>query len=129
MKRALLTLVLGTATAGVPASAHHSFAAEYFESQTVSIEGELVQFDYRSPHVWVHVMAVDERGELQRFSAEWANPSRLAQRGVTQDTLRPGDRVVITGSPGRSASERKIHLKRIVRPADGWTWSGPAGRR
>jgi thiamine monophosphate kinase len=42
--------------------------------------------------------------------------------GVTRETLRAGDRVIVTGSPGRSASEYKIHLKRIQRPADNWAW-------
>ena len=41
-----------------------------------------------------------------------------------KDTLKPGDRVIVTGSPGRNAAERKIHLKRIERPADGWSWGG-----
>jgi thiamine monophosphate kinase len=64
---------------------------------------------------------------MRRFAAEWANPARLTRDNVTKDTLKPGDRVIVTGSPGRTASEYKLHLKRIVRPADGWSWIG--GRR
>jgi len=108
--------------AGVPASAHHSFAAEYFEDQMVSVEGDVVQFDYRNPHAWVHLAVKDERGEMQKVSAEWANPGRLKQQGLTADTIKPGDHVIITGSPGRNPAERRIHLKRIQRPDDGWTW-------
>jgi hypothetical protein len=113
--------------AAAGAHAHHSFAAYYFEEQTVTIEGSVTEFEYRSPHAWLHVLAPDADGQMQRFSAEWANPQRLARDGVTVDRLQPGDVVRITGSPGRTASERKIHLKRIERPADGWTWGG-AGR-
>jgi hypothetical protein len=43
------------------------------------------------------------------------------------DTLKAGDYVVITGSPGRNPADRKVHLKRIERPSDGWR-SG-TGRR
>ncbi len=106
------------------AGAHHSFPAYYFEEQSVTIEGAVVEFDYRAPHAWLHVLAPDADGQSQRFSAEWANPQRLARDGVTADRLKPGDVVRITGSPGRTASERKIHLKRIERPADGWVWGG-----
>jgi hypothetical protein len=127
--RILLGLLASVAIGGVPAVAHHSFAAEYFEEQSVSIEGELVQFEYRSPHSWVHVMVRDESGAGQQFSAEWASPTRLTQRGVTAETLRPGDRLVITGSPGRNPADRRIHLKSIMRPADGWAWSGPRTQR
>jgi hypothetical protein len=72
-------------------------------------------------------MAKDENGQMQRFSAEWASPNRLSQQSVGKDTLKPGDRLVISGSPARNASERKLHLKQIERPADGWKWAG--GRR
>ena len=129
MKRVVLTLFLGAIVAAVPASAHHSFAAVYFEDQKVSVEGELVEFEYRNPHAWVHVMARDENGEMQKFSAEWAGATRLKQGGVTQETLKVGDRVIITGAPGRTASERRIHLKGIERPSDGWKWAGRGGPR
>ena len=129
MRAALLTLCVGVVAFRAPASAHHSFPAHYFEDQTVSIDGELVEFEYRAPHAWVRVMAPDEKGVLQQFSAEWANPSRLTQLGVTKETLKPGDRVIVTGSPGRNPAERRIHLKSIQRPADGWSWAGRGGRR
>jgi hypothetical protein len=122
VKRTLLTMMTATMIAGVSASAHHSFAAHYFEEQTVSVEGELLEFEYKSPHAWVHVMAKDDDGEMQRYGAEWAGPGRLQQRGVKADTLKPGDWVIISGSPGRNPSERRIHLKSIKRPADGWSW-------
>jgi hypothetical protein len=129
MRRIWLVLFVCAVAAGVPASAHHSFAAEYFEDQTVSLEGEVVQFDYRNPHAWVHVMARDESGELQRFSAEWSNPTRLKQQGLTAESIKPGDQVIITGSPGRKPAERRLHLKAIERPADGWKWPLARGRR
>lgn len=112
-----------------PLAAHHSFASYYFEEQLVSIAGEVVDFEYVAPHAWVHVMAPDEAGQMQRFSAEWSNPTRLARDRITAETLQRGDRVVITGSPGRDASERKLHLKRIERPADAWSWGNLRNRR
>lgn len=124
-----ILMALGIALLGAAgAHAHHSFAAYYFEEQTVTIEGSVTEFEYRSPHAWLHVLAPDEDGQMQRFSAEWANPQRLARDGVTADRIKAGDVVRVTGSPGRTASERKIHLKRIERPADGWAWGG-MGRR
>ena len=66
---------------------------------------------------------------MQQYEAEWGNPRRLERQGITTNTLRPGDVVVVTGSPGRVASENKLHLKGIRRPSDGWTWSGGGRRR
>ena len=57
MKRYLVLLLVAVASlAGVRALAHHSFAATYLEDQSVTIEGELVQFLFRNPHSFVHVM-------------------------------------------------------------------------
>src|SRR6185436_2437249 len=99
-------------------SAHHSFASFYNEDQSVSIEGTIVELAYRNPHAWVHVDARDTDGRVQRIGAEWANPGRLAQQGILHDTLKPGDHVIVTGSPSRNPSELKMHLKGIVRVAD-----------
>jgi hypothetical protein len=58
MKRTLLFLVVAAAavlSTQVSVYAHHSFAATYFEDQTVTIKGKLVQFLYRNPHSFVHV--------------------------------------------------------------------------
>lgn len=122
-----LLILAGMLVAAVRATAHHSFAAYYFEEQTTAIEGEIVEFDYRSPHAWVRVAVVDPAGARRVYGAEWANPNRLGRDGITKDTLKPGDRVRITGSPGRDERELRIHLKQIVRASDGWRWA--QGRR
>jgi len=129
VNRFMMALLLAVVAPGAAVSGHHSFSAYYFEDQSMSVEGELVMFEYRSPHAWVHIMVKDESGSPQKFSAEWASPTRLNQRGVTQETLKPGDWVVIAGSPGRIPAERRLHLKSIQRPSDGWSWWGPGGQR
>jgi len=121
-----LALMLALAS-GSSIFGHHSFAAYYFEEQSVTIEGTLVEFEYRAPHAWVHLSVADDSGAMRQYAAEWSNPNRLSRDGITKETLKAGDRVIITGAPGRNASENRIHLKRIERPADGWKWGG--GRR
>ncbi len=127
MTRLAVALVVAVAAAA-PLAAHHSFPAYYFEDQSVTIEGDLVEFDYRTPHAWVHVNVRDAQGRTERYSAEWSNPNRLQRDNITRDTLRTGDRLIITGSPGRIAAERRLHLKAVERPADGWRWRS-GGRR
>jgi hypothetical protein len=130
MKRLILALGLAILIEAIPAHSHHSFPAHYFEEQSITVKGELVEFEYKSPHAWVHILVRDEEtGQTQRFSAEWANPNRLQQSRITKDTLKAGDLLIISGSPGRNTSERKIHLKAIERPADGWNWRGRASQR
>jgi hypothetical protein len=127
--RRLLLMTVAVLGGGMSVFAHHSFAAYYLEDRTVTIAGDLITFEYRNPHALVRVGAVDNDGRLQKVSAEWANPGRLNQQGITKDTLKPGDRLILSGSPSRDPSEYRMHLKRIERPADGWTWAGRGERR
>ena len=125
MKRYLVAplalLVLGAAAQGW---AHHSFAATYLENQTVTIEGELVQFVLRNPHSFVHVEAPDENGQMQRWAVEWAATAQLKESGVDYDALKPGDRVIVTGNPGRNPADHRLRMQSVERPRDGWKWSG-----
>ena len=126
--RAIALGLMLVAALPVPAAVHHSFAAFYFEEQSVTIEGEVVQFDLRAPHAWLHVQVPDGTGVSRTYAAEWANPNRLARDNIAADTLRPGDVVRVSGSPGRKKEENRLHLKSIVRLSDGWKWTSGTGR-
>ena len=110
--------------AGERSYAHHSFAATYFEDKSMTIEGELVQFLYRNPHSFVHVMAPDDKGEMQRWSIEWGGGGQLARQGVGRETLKVGDKVVVVGDLGRNPADHRLRMRSIVRPSDGWKWGG-----
>ena len=78
------------------ADAHHSFGADYVEEETVSIEGDVIAFEFVFPHAWLHLAVPDENGRPQRFSVEWSNPGRLKQAGFNARSFKPGERLVIT---------------------------------
>ncbi len=122
MRSKILALLAGSLVVAAPLYAHHSFTATYDESKTVKIEGELVQFMFRNPHAFVHVMAPDENGEMQRWGVEWGGAGALTGQGVTRDSLKPGDKVVITGNPGRNAIDHRVRMRTLLRPADGFGW-------
>jgi hypothetical protein len=128
-RRTLLPAAIAVLIGAVPVHGHHSFAAYYLEDQSVTIAGDLVVFEYRNPHARLQVAALDSFGRMQTVSAEWANPGRLNQQGITKDTLKTGDRLIVTGSPSRNPSEYSLHLKKLERPADGWSWAGRGERR
>jgi hypothetical protein len=125
MKRvACFLMVIGVGLGTRPAQAHHSFAATYFEDKVQKIEGNLVQFLYRNPHSFVHIEAPDDKGAMQRWAVEWGAGQQLTQQGVTRVTLKAGDHVVVEGSPGRNPEDHRLRMRSIVRPSDGWKWSG-----
>ena len=129
MKRAALltawlTLIVtaGAMLSAGRAYAHHSFAATYLEDKTQKIEGKVVQFLYQNPHSFLTVDGPDEKGAMQRWSIEWGSRGHLSRQGVTHDSLKVGDHVVVMGHPGRTADDHRLHMVTIQRPSDGWKW-------
>jgi uncharacterized protein DUF6152 len=118
----LSCVAVGVLLTGVSAYAHHSFTATYDESKTIQIEGTLVQFMFRNPHAFVHVMAPDDSGEMQRWGVEWGGAGALAGQGVTRDSLKAGDHVIITGNPGRNPIDHRIRMRSLRRPSDNFGW-------
>src|SRR5712691_10086339 len=87
--------------------------------QRTKIEGTLVEFSPRNPHSFVQVEAPDPKtGAMVTWAIEWRSAQRLARQGVNNDTLKPGDHVVIVGNPGRTAGEYRLHMLGINRSAD-----------
>lgn len=124
MKRRILSLMLlvAASTAAVPALPHHSFAAVYDSDKEVTIEGKVVQFQYRNPHSVLHVLAKDENGAEKRFAIEWQGATQLGAAGISAQTVHPGDPVIVTGHPGRVAAENRILMVEIKRTSDDFAW-------
>ena len=126
--RYLAILIVALASlAGPRVFAHHSFSATYLEDESITIEGELVQFLFRNPHSFVHVMVTEKDGSKVRYAVEWGGSGQLGGQGVTRETLRPGDVVVITGSPGRNPAEHRVRMVSLRRPKDGFGWGQRPG--
>jgi len=111
---------------GGMALAHHSATATYIVGKSVKIEGTLKELIWRNPHSYIKVEAPDDKGEMQIWVIEGAAPGQLAEQGLTANRLRPGDKVIVTGLPGRIAEDHRLLLETVERPSDGFKWRGPA---
>ena len=131
MKRNLFAVIMAAVVlmSGITAYAHHSFAATYDESKKVQIEGKLVTYTFRNPHSFVHVMAPDSNGVMQRWIVEWGGAGQLDGQGITRDSLKAGDMIQITGSPGRDFTEHRIRMVSLRRTSDGFSWGGKQGEK
>ncbi len=115
-------LVVFAALLGGQAYAHHSISATYLEDRTVTVEGQLVQLLFRNPHSFVHVVVREKDGSTARSAVEWVGANQLGGQGVSRDTLKIGDRVVISGNPGRNSRDRLLRMLTLQRPSDGFGW-------
>jgi hypothetical protein len=123
----ILPAALIATIASAAVQAHHSFTATYFEDRTVQIEGKLLQFMFRNPHSFVHIEAPGDDGQMHRWAVEWGGAGALAGQGVTNQTLRAGDVVKITGNPGREAGDYRMRMQYLRRDSDGFEWGKKPG--
>jgi len=117
-----LAAVAGGLILAIGAEAHHSFTATYNESEEVRIEGTLVALHFRNPHASVDVLAENEDGEMVRWGIEWGGAGQLAGQGVTRESLKAGDHVIITGNPSRNPELHRLRMRSLLRPSDGYGW-------
>ena len=105
-------LIILMAAAGVllastlPLVAHHSFAAEFDGSRTVTLEGKVVKLEMVNPHSWLHFDVTKPDGTVEHWMSEGGSPSVLLRLGWNRDTLPAGTKIKITGAPAKDGSLR-----------------------
>ncbi len=101
----------------IAAAMHHSIAGVYDNTRQVSIEGVVAEYHFVNPHPFLIVDVKNERWKL-----EMDNLSELVEVGMTRETLKAGDRIVVSGSPTRSSPPQGLYIRRLDRPSDGFRY-------
>lgn len=123
-RRDIVGAALVLASAG--AEAHHSIAAVYDGTRQQRLEGVVAEFQFMNPHPFVFIMVAGGEAD-ERWRLEMDNRFELQSAGMTADTLKPGDRVVVTGSLGRM-EPRTLYIRQLDRPADGFRYEQVGSR-
>ena len=105
---------------------HHSFTAAYDSTKRVEVEGVVKEFVWRNPHSFVRIDVTSKDGTTETWNLEWGSTTQLqaAKFPVTRTTLKPGDRIIAGGEPGRDPAVKRVRIFSIKRPIDGWMWEG-----
>jgi Family of unknown function (DUF6152) len=113
-------LVIGAVLAAAlvrPVSAHHSFAAEFDASKTVTLVGSVTKVEWANPHIWVYLDVKDDRGTPQAWQCEGGPPNTLTRNGWGPNSLKVGDQITIDGALAKDGSH--TCNARTVKLADG----------
>jgi hypothetical protein len=100
------------------------------DAPPTEIRGTLKSFKIQNPHSYVQIedeKLTDKEGNAVRWVVEWGAAAQLATQNVSATTLKSGDKVVVTGAPGRNPEDFRLLMRTITRPADGWKW--PVGNQ
>jgi hypothetical protein len=121
MQRRVFSIVVASALLGVATQAHHSISAVYDDTQRVTIEGVVTQFQFVNPHPLVVMDVKDSAGNAQQWRLEMDTHRELADIGFTNETLKQGERLVIIGSRARRQPQ-SLYIRRLERPSDGFAY-------
>ena len=113
--------VIAAMLSGTAALAHHSIDGVYDDNKRVTVEGVVTRFQFVYPHPFLQIEVKDLSGKAQQWMLEMGNRGELAELGFGTDTLKPGDRIKVTGSRARSRP-RGLYIQQLERPADGFSY-------
>lgn len=120
-----VALLVGGLLVAMATTAHgHHPLAEYREGESRTLKGTLAELVLRNPHSVVYLDVQDAQSGAQRWTVEWVAALELKRHGVTAETLKLGDSLLITGWPAKDSNNRRLWLRTMTRPADGWRWTG-----
>jgi hypothetical protein len=99
-------VLLAVMAAGVPASAHHAFSAEFDAKKPVKLRGVVTKMEWINPHSWIHIDVKEPNGKVTAWMVEGGAPNALLRRGFTKNSLPVGTEVLIEGYQAKDGSMR-----------------------
>lgn len=84
----------------MPVAAHHG-SQGYDLTARKTLKGTVSRFAWENPHAQIYVDVKDEKGNVVNWAMELNNPGNLVGLGWTHSSIKAGDVVTVTFSPGK----------------------------
>jgi hypothetical protein len=93
-------------------AAHHSVPVNFDQSREVTIEGVITEIKWINPHSRFRVDVTNPDGSRIEWLVEMGAANTMRRAGFPMDRFMVGEKVAITGAPGRR--ERAVLLREVV---------------
>lgn len=116
--RSLRLLCMITLVAVMPASAHHSFPAQYDIDKPITLTVKVTKVEWTNPHIFIYGEVDAEGGAPASWAFEMGGPNALMRKGWKRDSLKPEDIVIIEGSLARDGTNL-VNARTVTMQASG----------
>ena len=109
VKHTVVTLIIASAMllSQHRVQAHHAFAAEFDGNKPVHFaDATVTRVQLINPHSWIHVDVKTPDGKVENWAIEAGSPNILMRRGITKDTVKVGQKIVVDGYQSKDGSHR-----------------------
>lgn len=88
---------------GLDAAAHHSTAA-FDLNREITLDGVVVDYEWKNPHVYVDVQTKNDDGESVVWAIEAQPAAGMTRAGWSADSLAAGDHVIVVANPSKRST-------------------------
>ena len=107
-----LLIVAFVITGSAVLGAHHSTPVNFDQSKEVTIVGVVKQIKWMNPHSHWWLDVTGEDGKPVEWLVEFGAMNTMKRAGFPMDQFKAGDRVEVTGNPGRR--DRALLLRQVL---------------
>ena len=94
------------------ASAHHSVPVNFDQSREVTVVGTITDIKWVNPHSHWRLNVTNADGSIVEWLVEFGARNTMVRAGFPMDRFVVGDRVEVTGNPGRR--DRAVLLREVL---------------
>ena len=93
---------------GMAVGAHHSWNTVFSEDKPLILRGTISKVELVNPHAWIWIDVKGNDGSVTKWGIEGGPPNGLIRNGITKDSLKIGEELVVHGYGPRDDATNQV---------------------